>query len=220
MTRRSSWTQMAFDAVRKADSAITQRIANRAKSTPLEWTGTSIKDHLSPEDWKALDREITEQLNLKNDRSVAITCQAMVEDRLRWTIETKFIDGLSKTKKNSLFTGTGPLQSFAAKIDIAYALGLLTVDHRADLSLIGTIRNKFAHNFKPVRFSDPKIAALCAEFKDFKDFKKKGLATTEEQLMNIYGINCFTSMASLLIIGNLVLAGQSSTSSASPEKSE
>jgi hypothetical protein len=152
------WIEAFFETLRNADSLIAERIANLRASPPINWDGTTIKDHLTPEDWKSLDQEISEQLKQKDDRGTAIICASMVEDRLRWLLETKFIDGLSETKRDRIFAGYGPLSSFAAKTDIAFALGLVKEEVREQLQLIGQIRNKFAHNFRRVRFSDPNIA--------------------------------------------------------------
>ena len=46
---------------------------------------------------------------------------------------------------HQLFDGTGALATFSAKIDIAYAFGLIGTQERADLHIIRKIRNDFAH---------------------------------------------------------------------------
>jgi DNA-binding MltR family transcriptional regulator len=66
-----------------------------------------------------------------------------------------------------VFAGTGPLHSFIAKIEIAFALGIISEKLRAELLLIGRIRNKFAHDFRRVRFSDPGISKLCDQLREF-----------------------------------------------------
>jgi DNA-binding MltR family transcriptional regulator len=136
---------------------------------------------------------------------VAIVGASMVEDRLRWLIETKFIDGLSGTKKERLFTGLGPLSSFSAKVEIAFALGLLKPELREQLQLIGQIRNRFAHNFRRVRFSDPQIAPLCDKL---REFDKESLSLPRE-LRDFYGASCFLCMTALFVTGQLVLASRS-----------
>lgn len=60
------------------------------------WDGTSIQDHLTEADWKSIDREMTKQIENRNDRGVATVMCSLVEDRLKWLFERKCIDGLSK----------------------------------------------------------------------------------------------------------------------------
>ncbi|MFY9895886.1 MAG: MltR family transcriptional regulator [Xanthobacteraceae bacterium] len=208
------WIEAFFQSVRDTDLA-GRLLALQSRSEPLNWDGTTIKDHLTTDDWKSLDAEISEQLKQKNDRGVAITCAASVEDRLRWLIETKFIDGLSETKKDRIFTGLGPLSSFLAKTEIAFALGLIKPEVREQLQIIGQIRNKFAHNFRRVRFSDPKIAEMCERL---RKFDKEGFQAKSE-LREVYGFTCLICMMALFVTGQLVLASRAAPST-SPEKSE
>ena len=56
---------------------------------------------------------------------------------------------LSKSLGDKLFTGYGPLSSFSAKIEIAYALDLITDENRHQLNAIRGIRNVFAHSSDP-----------------------------------------------------------------------
>jgi len=191
-----------------------KRLAALPSAQPIGWDGT-IQDHLTPEEWKSFDQEITEQLKEKNDRSLAIASASMVEERLRWLIETKFIDGLSQTKKDRIFTGLGPLSSFTAKIEVAYALGLLKPEMREQLQIISKIRNKFAHNFRRIRFTDQEIASLC---ETLRKFDKEGYQRRAE-LRELYGFSCIICGLALLVTGQLVLASRPGLS-LSPKKSE
>jgi hypothetical protein len=69
--------------------------------------------------------------------------------------------GLSKKKQERLFQGYGPLSSFAAKIDVAFAFDLLSEKQFADLNTIRAIRNRFAHSHQRIDFDDPEIIGLC-----------------------------------------------------------
>jgi hypothetical protein len=70
-----------IDAVFQAGRNFGDRLFTKLPvAESIGWDG-KIKDHLTPEDWKSLDREITEQLSQENDRGVAITCAAMIDDR-------------------------------------------------------------------------------------------------------------------------------------------
>jgi DNA-binding MltR family transcriptional regulator len=57
--------------------------------------------------------------------------------------------------------GYGPLSSFRAKIDIAYALGAISQKTRTELSHIKGVRNKFAHSYRPINFESGSIVKKC-----------------------------------------------------------
>ena len=66
-------------------------------------------------------------------------------------------------KKKRLFRPEGPLGSFSARIDLAYALGLIGKKAARDLHLIRKIRNDFAHDPKTIMFDDDRVAKRCSE---------------------------------------------------------
>ena len=68
---------------------------------------------------------------------------------------------MSSDLQGRLFKGYGPLSTFAAKIDIACALGLYDEDIRKGLHVVREIRNGFAHEPRAITFDDPKISSLC-----------------------------------------------------------
>jgi hypothetical protein len=52
-----------------------------------------------------------------------------------------------------LFDGAySPISTFSARIDLAYRLGLISMQFRRDLHLIRKIRNDFAHNIEGCNF--------------------------------------------------------------------
>lgn len=72
---------------------------------------------------------------------------------------------LSAKMRTRLFNGYGPISSFAAKSDIAYAFRLLSDDDYADLQIIRKIRNEFAHAQEVLGFETPKIETLVSRMK-------------------------------------------------------
>ena len=96
----------------------------------------------------------------ESDRGAAILASAQFEEWLRERLKSQFVE-LSKDLDKGIFDGYGPLSTFAAKVDIAYALGLFDEATRNGLHTIRRIRNKFAHASKPLYFSDEKVAVLC-----------------------------------------------------------
>jgi hypothetical protein len=69
----------------------------------------------------------------------------------------------SNTLAKRLFNG--PLSSFAAKIDLAYALNLIENETHRDLRTVVDIRNEFAHSRKFLNFLSPEMVKLCRKFK-------------------------------------------------------
>jgi DNA-binding MltR family transcriptional regulator len=70
---------------------------------------------------------------------------------------------LSNTKAKRIFEG--PLASFGAKTDVAYAFELIDDDVYNDLRVIKDIRNEFAHSLATVSFASPEIVELVKKFR-------------------------------------------------------
>jgi DNA-binding MltR family transcriptional regulator len=69
---------------------------------------------------------------------------------------------LSAKMRARLFNGYGPISSFAAKSDIAYAFRILSDADYADLQIIRKVRNEFAHAQDTIGFEKPQIEALVS----------------------------------------------------------
>jgi hypothetical protein len=100
-----------------------------------------------------------EELETQSDRGVAIMGGAFVEERIRQAILHR-LRPLSKTMRDRLFNGDKPLSSFAAKIDLGFALGLYGPATRADLDRVRRVRNIFAHELAPCDFARADIKDL------------------------------------------------------------
>jgi DNA-binding MltR family transcriptional regulator len=78
---------------------------------------------------------------------------------------------ISKRLKARLFDGYGPLSTFSAKIDMAFAFSILDEDLYADLQVIRQVRNMFAHPAVPLRqpvtFENDDVIKICKKFKDY-----------------------------------------------------
>jgi DNA-binding MltR family transcriptional regulator len=69
-----------------------------------------------------------------------------------------------------LFTGYGPLASFAATIDIAYAPSIIDDNFVGDFRALKSIRNSFAHPQGQIHFQS---AQLFQHFQKLKGFTKE-----------------------------------------------
>jgi DNA-binding MltR family transcriptional regulator len=67
---------------------------------------------------------------------------------------------LNSDMKEKIFDGYGPLSNFAGKIDIAYALEIVSNDFYDSLRKINKVRVKFAHPKKFLSFEDTEISAI------------------------------------------------------------
>jgi hypothetical protein len=96
---------------------------------------------------EAVDKlfESIRQQGLLGHASVVIRFSAILEEDLEQAITLK-MRPLSKHMQERLFGDYGPISSFAAKIDIAFALDITTTEIHEELHKIRRIRNEIAHS--------------------------------------------------------------------------
>jgi hypothetical protein len=99
------------------------------------------------------------------DRVAAIVATAIVEDALRWALNSFFILQISENEERELFENNGLLSSFHAKILIGFALGLFGEAARNDLTRIKNIRNAFAHAPRSIGFETPEVENQCTNLR-------------------------------------------------------
>ena len=113
---------------------------------------------------------LLEHLNRESERGQVLICSAFIDDLLVKVIHAFLIEGPSANKLLNGFNA--PLGSFSARIEAAFAMGLIISPEYQDAQTIRKIRNEFAHAVD-VSFQNPKIKQLCANLnfsaKDYKD---------------------------------------------------
>ena len=103
---------------------------------------------------------------------IALTVGARLDAALERALLAKMRE-LSEAQRTNLFDGYSSLSSFAAKIDVAYALNIFDDALYDDLIVIRKIRNAFAHpqvklGQPPEHFdADPDMVKLCKQFADY-----------------------------------------------------
>ena len=97
----------------------------------------------------------------ESDRSVVILAGSFLEQTLENYILKKLVDTNSV---DQLFNGYAPLATFAAKIEVAFALGLLPVHVHKDLKVVKKLRNIFAHEPDALNFESSRISDICSNF--------------------------------------------------------
>lgn len=101
--------------------------------------------------------QIVDALRDFPDLSAAITGVALVETSLERVLTSR-LRTLTKEEQERLFGTRGPLGTFDAKIQIGYAIGVLTKPLTEELDTIRQIRNVFAHSRYPLTFEDAVLA--------------------------------------------------------------
>jgi hypothetical protein len=106
----------------------------------------------------------------QNDRAAAVRTSALIEETLTFILQLYFNATPANEKRGDVQTGHllarlfenfWPLSTFAGKILLFDALGLLSASARHDLHQIKKIRNSFAHEPTLLEFSSPSIAQKC-----------------------------------------------------------
>lgn len=110
------------------------------------------------DDWETILKE----LQSESDRAAAIVGVALLDAKLEQAFRTVMLDGLSENELKDLFEGpTAPLGSYAGKVRVAHALGIIGDKSFADLKKLGAIRNRFAHQLDITSFEDEDVPQLC-----------------------------------------------------------
>jgi DNA-binding MltR family transcriptional regulator len=113
-------------------------------------------------------RDLVETLDTRSDRDFALTFCAYLEDTLHALFRKVLLDQGNPNGDfiNNLMRNYGPLSSFNARIDVAYALGWIGRNMWKDLKTIKAVRNLFAHQYKISTFDHPDIQSECTKLKD------------------------------------------------------
>jgi DNA-binding MltR family transcriptional regulator len=121
-------------------------------------------------------------------------------------IQSLFRNELTRKEEQEIFTGTGPLAPFAAKIRLCYALGCYGPITRQNLLEVSRIRNHFAHSALPITFRTPQIRAACKKLNILQTYMDADLVQRER-----YDITKMTTretfVLTALVIG-IVTTGQ------------
>lgn len=130
-----------------------------------------MTDELTPEERKWIDDAET-----MSDRAAAISMTALVEQMLTDIILNRMIN-ISNTFRDELFGDRGPINTFSAKIDIGFALGLYGTETKLLLHALRRIRNRFAHYYEADHFDQVDVLERCKPLPT-KDFGGKPIKKT------------------------------------------
>ncbi|WP_312479441.1 MltR family transcriptional regulator [Stutzerimonas nitrititolerans] len=101
---------------------------------------------------------LTKSLRELDDRGLVLSLAAFAEEALGELLKAFLMPSDATAQLIEGFNA--PLGTFSSRIKAAYAIGLITKEQFLDLERLRKIRNEFAHSWKPVDISKPKVAAL------------------------------------------------------------
>lgn len=110
------------------------------------------------------DAAAIEDLERQPDRGAALVAGAFLEERLLVALKAR-LHHLTQKLEGEMFKRSGPLATFAAKIDLGLLIGMYDPVMHANLHHIRKIRNEFAHKFVPITFKTQNVAAMCSNIK-------------------------------------------------------
>lgn len=122
-------------------------------------------------------------LNDEGDFAAIVVTVAFLDACVASVLKSELRD--SSITDRLLDSGRGPLGSFAARVDMAYALKLIDQPMHQDLMQYAEIRNMVAHHHVSVSFDAPEISSACQKLKYLLKMKNGDLdemVFTEEQL--------------------------------------
>lgn len=102
---------------------------------------------------------LVKEVQTANDRTCAVLAVAYLEEKLRDAIEALLVP--DKDTRNKLLKPSGPVGSYAAKVELAYLMGIYGKAERGDMLTLGLIRNDFAHLTKLIDFGSRDIRKRC-----------------------------------------------------------
>jgi DNA-binding MltR family transcriptional regulator len=106
--------------------------------------------------------DIIDEIQSQSDRGAATLAGGILSEYLKLAILKSF-ESTSKRRQEKMFSGYGPLSTFAARIEIAYSLKVFHEKIYDYLIIIKSIRNEFAHSIQPTNFQSEEIKKLCAK---------------------------------------------------------
>jgi len=108
--------------------------------------------------------EFDKQVDAKaDDRGVCLLIVAQLENELDRALD--YVIDPPANVRAALYEQDGPLATFARKISMAAALEIIGPISRVNLGIIRHVRNAFAHAKRPIKFSTPEVAGVCADLK-------------------------------------------------------
>lgn len=99
-----------------------------------------------------------------DDRAIVLISATVIEQSLETALLTKFVDLSADDERRLFASDAAPLFTFAAKTELAFALGIIGRGARDDLGCLRQIRNAFAHSRRRIDFDSSEVQEACRQF--------------------------------------------------------
>jgi hypothetical protein len=100
-----------------------------------------------------------------DDTTAAIISTSILDHLMRLALLLKLRKHPSDVEMRELFGFSGPLGTFADKVTLCSMVAIASQEVKAELKVLGEIRNRFAHSPTHLTFKSPEIASLCKKLK-------------------------------------------------------
>jgi DNA-binding MltR family transcriptional regulator len=127
-----------------------------------------------------------------DDHTAAIIAGTIVEARLRQALEKVMVRDAEIERE--MFHPSGPIGDFAAKIRLAFLLGLISKEGLQNLNLIKDVRNRFAHWVEVESFKSSNVKSLTDRFSILERHFEE---TITPEFKNIHGVDLIMNMEGL-----------------------
>ncbi len=143
--------------------------------------GTFLDDELA--ELKAtLGSEFMQNIAEKDDLGLVIATTSLLDKFIGIVIMLRFQVDITARSYERVFGFNGPLGTFAAKIDLGAALGVVIGDMAHDLGIMRKLRNEFAHAVYHPQLADGVMSARCKSLRmrfELSDAVKRACKTDE-----------------------------------------
>jgi hypothetical protein len=114
----------------------------------------------------------------ESDRAAAIVVGAMLDEALKSLLRKRLVAPVREDR--SLLDGVNaPLDSFSARVDAAFQLGVISRYLARDLHLIRKIRNEFAHHPLECTFQTQRIKDWVRALEGASDYNRRNPGTRQ-----------------------------------------
>ena len=136
--------------------------------------GCPVADDSKPKTLKELQKELPSlddiqriyaEVQLADDYAAAMISSSLMDTMLRYLIAAHLIPMGSDREEKIFGDPFGVLNSFSAKIEMSYAMGLIGPATRGALEIVRKIRNFFAHYASQVKFDSPEVLVECRKIR-------------------------------------------------------
>jgi hypothetical protein len=143
--------------------------------------------------------EAMHEMETDSDRAAGLVAATFLENQLEDNIRKNLRD--DQEALDDMFNPSrGPLTTFAAKIDLAYLIGLLSEKDRRELHTIRKVRNEFAHGFGRRSFQFEIIRDLVGNLTAIEDaVSLRELASAKKPVRERFILSCQWYISSLSI---------------------